>query len=221
MMMTLIKQILSILIRAPRRFRSYIFIYWNRFVFWCKGAVYGNNMRVNNHFYLMKHFHSKLIIGNNFTFSSGSSINPLCRNIRGCIYLPEPSSIIIIGDNSGMSSACLWAKERITIGNRVKIGGDCILMDTDAHNLDYRMRSSNEMIGSFYKDSLTAASSPITIEDDVLVGARCIILKGVTIGARSIIGSGSVVTKSIPSDCIAAGNPCRIIRNLNQNKQNC
>ena len=41
---------------------------------------------------------------------------------------------------------------------------------------------------------------------------RCIILKGVTVGARSVIGSGSIVTKSIPSDCIAAGNPCKVIR---------
>ena len=42
------------------------------------------------------------------------------------------------------------------------------------------------------------------------------ILKGVTIGARSVIGSGSVVTKSIPADCIAAGNPCKIIRYINE-----
>jgi acetyltransferase-like isoleucine patch superfamily enzyme len=169
-----------------------------------------------NRIYLTKEPLSTLKIGDNFTFSSGDAINPLCRNIRGCIYLPEPTSVIEIGNDTGLSSACLWAKERITIGNRVKIGGDCILMDTDAHNLDYRVRASNEMIGKFYKDSLTAASAPITIEDDVLVGTRCIILKGVTIGARSIIGSGSVVTKSIPSDCIAAGNPCRVIRMINQ-----
>ena len=57
-------------------------------------------------------------------------------------------------------------------------------------------------------------SPPIVIEDDVWVGAHSIILKGVTIGARSIIGAGSVVTKSIPADCVAAGNPCRVIKNL-------
>ena len=51
-----------------------------------------------------------------------------------------------------------------------------------------------------------------TIEDDVLIGTRCIILKGVIIGARTVIGSGSVVTKSIPADCIAAGNPCKVIK---------
>jgi acetyltransferase-like isoleucine patch superfamily enzyme len=178
-------------------------------------------MRVNNRFYLTKHTLSKLVIGDNFTFSSGDAINPLCRNIRGCMYLPEPTSVIEIGNDTGLSSACLWAKERITIGDRVKIGGDSILMDTDAHNLNYRVRASNEMIGKYYKDSLTAASSPITIEDDVLVGTRCVILKGVTIGARSIIGSGSVVTKSIPSDCIAAGNPCKVIRNIKSNDVSC
>ena len=52
------------------------------------------------------------------------------------------------------------------------------------------------------------------IEDDVLIGARCIILKGVHIGARSVIGAGSVVAKDIPSDCIAAGNPCKVIKRL-------
>lgn len=56
----------------------------------------------------------------------------------------------------------------------------------------------------------------IIIEDDVLIGTNCIVLKGVHIGARSIIGAGSIVTKDIPSDCIAAGNPAIVIKNLKQ-----
>ena len=63
-------------------------------------------------------------------------------------------------------------------------------------------------------DGQYVKSAPITIEDDVWIGAHSIILEGVTIGARSVIGAGSVVTKSIPADCIAAGNPCRVIRML-------
>jgi acetyltransferase-like isoleucine patch superfamily enzyme len=192
------------------------YIRYNRFVFMLNGASVGKNMMVHNRFYLSKHKDAKLSIGDNLVFTSGEAFNPLCRNIRGCLYLPYPTSEITIGDDTGISSACMWAKERITIGNRVKIGGDCIIMDTDAHNLDYRIRSSRDMVGKYGKDVITAKSSPITIEDDVLIGMRCIILKGVTIGARSVIGSGSVVTKSIPADCIAAGNPCRVIRRMNE-----
>ena len=57
---------------------------------------------------------------------------------------------------------------------------------------------------------------PIVIEDDVMIGTRCIILKGVTIGARSVIAAGSIVTKSIPADCIAGGNPAKVIKTLEQ-----
>jgi maltose O-acetyltransferase len=55
---------------------------------------------------------------------------------------------------------------------------------------------------------------PISIGDDVWVGGGAIICPGVTIGARSIIGAGSVVTRDVPDDVFAAGNPCRVIRQL-------
>ena len=64
-------------------------------------------------------------------------------------------------------------------------------------------------------DKRNTKNKGIIIEDDVMIGARCIILKGVVIGARSIIGAGSVVTSAIPSDCVVAGNPARIIRRIN------
>jgi maltose O-acetyltransferase len=56
----------------------------------------------------------------------------------------------------------------------------------------------------------------ITIGDDVWVGGGAVICPGVTIGDRSVIGAGSVVTKDIPADVFAAGNPCRAIRPLTQ-----
>ena len=105
-----------------------------------------------------------------------------------------------------MSTTRLWIHKSARIGNNVKIGGCVLITDTDAHPMDYvARRSSNE----------GTKSAPVVIEDDVWVGAHCIILKGVTIGARSIIGAGSVVTKSIPADCVAAGNPCRVIKIIN------
>lgn len=210
-----VKQIFVKIFYMPFRLRVNYYVWYNRIVFIFKGVSFGKNMKVYNKFYLKKHKKAGLTIGDNFVFTSGDAINPLCRNICGCIYLRYPSSVLTIGDSTGISSACIWAKESITIGNRVNIGGDCIIMDTDAHNLDYRIRASTEKIDGYWKDLFTANTAPIVIEDDVFIGTRCIILKGVTIGARSVIGSGSVVTKSIPSDCIAAGNPCRVIRQLN------
>lgn len=188
-----------------------------------KGANFGRNLKVFNRFYLMLSRNSNLSIGDNFVFTSGDGLNPLCRNIRGKIYIEE-NATVVIGNNTGISSACIWAKKSIRIGNRVNIGGDCIIMDTDAHNLDWKVRAGlirvsekNKEYGDkngFLSDIKTALAEPIIIEDDVLVGTRCIILKGAKIGARSIVAAGSVVTKSFPSDVIIGGNPAKIIRNI-------
>lgn len=180
------------------------------------GVKFGKNLRVFDRFYLTMCPGASMTIGDNFTFSSGDGINPLCRNMRGKIFIDKDAEITI-GDNSGISSACLWAKKSIHIGNRVNIGGNCILMDTDAHNLNWQVRAGmkRDIRGGYMSDTQTAKASSISIEDDVLIGTCSIILKGVTIGARSIIAAGSVVTKSIPADCIAGGNPCKVIRYIN------
>jgi len=195
------------LYRFSRKLRAYFYIYWNRLFFLSSGVKFGRNMHVYNKFYLQKSTSAKISIGNNFEFSSGEAFNPLCRNIRGCIYASK-NACIHIGNNVGISSACIWASEGIIIKNNVKIGGGSILIDTDAHSLDYMQRRH------YSTDLSNTKSCAIVIEDDVLIGTNCIILKGVTIGAHSIIGAGSVVTKSIPSDCIAAGNPAKIVKHL-------
>lgn len=110
----------------------------------------------------------------------------------------------------------------ITIGERVFFNFNCVVLDVApvrigsrtmfgpnvqiyaaTHPLDHKERSSGLEYGK-----------PITIGDDVWVGGSVVICPGVSIGDRSIIGAGSVVTKDIPADSIAAGNPCRIIRSL-------
>ena len=186
--------------KVKRRF----FIGFNRWLFQEKGIKFGNNLKVYNYLYLYNL--GSIIIGDNFTFSSGDCINPICRNIKGCIHVMKDAKLII-ADHVGISSACIWVQNEINIGNHVNIGGNCIIIDNDAHPIDFIKR----------RDPPTAnntTSKPISIEDDVWIGANCTILKGVTIGARSIIGAGSVVTSEIPKDCIAAGNPCKIIKYL-------
>ena len=193
---------------------SSLYIGWNKIYFFLNNIKYGKNFRVFNHLYLKIHVGALVQIGNNCTIMSGAGVNPLSRNIKTCIYVGKKATLKL-GNDVGISSSTLWVKESVSIGNSVAIGADCIIMDTDAHNLDWKIRCSEET--NEYGESVdmvTAASAPIVIEDNVLVGARCIILKGVTIGARSIIGSGSIVTKDIPSDCIAAGNPCKVIKSI-------
>ena len=193
---------------------SSLYIGWNKIYFFLNNIKYGKNFRVFNHLYLKIHVGALVQIGNNCTIMSGAGLNPLSRNIKTCIYVGKKATLKL-GNDVGISSSTLWVKESVSIGNSVAIGADCIIMDTDAHNLDWKIRCSEET--NEYGESVdmvTAASAPIVIEDNVLVGARCIILKGVTIGARSIIGSGSIVTKYIPSDCIAAGNPCKVIKSI-------
>ena len=154
-----------------------------------------------------------ITIGDDFLFTSGAGINPLCRNIRGAICATRRDARIEIGDRVGMSSACIMALDEIKIGNDVNIGGDCLITDSDSHPHDYIQRR-RDPVKRTSKDDAKIPAKPIYIDDDVWIGARCIILKGVHIGARSIIGAGSVVVNDIPADSIAAGNPCKVIKSL-------
>jgi maltose O-acetyltransferase len=94
---------------------------------------------------------------------------------------------------------------KISIGHRVMFGPRVSLY-TASHPIDAKIRASGLEYGK-----------EIHIEDDVWIGGSTVITGGVTIGKRSIIGSGSVVVKDIPSDVIAAGNPCRVIRKITEN----
>lgn len=190
--------------RLPVKVAIFLSRIWNPIKFRLTGIIIGKNACIRGKIFIDMGKGSQIIIGNNLNISSGLNINPLSRNIRACISAYKGATIKI-GNNVGISSACIWSSKSITIGNNVKIGGDSIIIDSDSHSLDYLIRkdSDNKII-----------SKDIIIEDDVWIGTRSIVLKGVTIGARSIIGAGSVVTKDIPTDCIAAGNPCRIIRHL-------
>ena len=118
-----------------------------------------------------------------------------------------PDSIIRIGKSVGMSGVVICAKERVSIGDRVQLGSGVVICDTDFHSLNYAVRASKE-------DAFNAAVAPVSIGDDCFIGARAMIMKGVTIGKRSIVGAGSIVVKDVPADTIVAGNPATVIRTL-------
>lgn len=112
-----------------------------------------------------------------------------------------------------MSDVSLWARDSITIGDYITIGAETIINDSNTHCLNFENRLAEHVKGVDWQ-KLNIVKALIVIEDDVFIGARCIIGKGVTIGARSIVAAGSVVVKSIPPDEVWGGNPAKFIRKL-------
>lgn len=112
-----------------------------------------------------------------------------------------------IGNNSGMSATCINCAESVSIGSHVMIGAGCLITDSNHHSINWKQRC--------IEGDCNIKSAPIVIGDYVFVGAKSIILKGVTIGEKTVIAAGSVVVNDIPANCIAGGNPCKVIKYLN------
>lgn len=108
-----------------------------------------------------------------------------------------------VGDNFFLNVNCkLMDSGKITIGNNVFIAPNvCII--TEEHAMDVEQR----LAGLEY-------THPVTIGDNVWICTGALVLPGVTIGDNCVIGAGSVVTKDIPPNSLAVGNPCRVIRTL-------
>ena len=120
---------------------------------------------------------------------------------------------ISIGDNCFFNYDCLFLDGApITFGDRVMVGPRCQFV-TPLHPLLANERYEQCVDGNLRE---WECERPITVEDDVWIASGVIVNPGVTIGARSVIGSGSVVTRDIPSDVFAAGNPCRVIREITE-----
>ena len=112
-----------------------------------------------------------------------------------------PGSLVQIANDVGVSGCSILAEQKVVIGSRVLIGTGALISDTDAHPLHPEDRLRD----------VPAANAPVEIADDVFIGARAIILKGVHIGEGAVIGAGAVVTSDVPPFMIAAGNPARVV----------
>lgn len=143
---------------------------------------------------------SRIRIGCRFTAGSKISRNSFGIIQRVVIRTVGECAEIVIGNDVGVSGCTITACRSIKIGNRVLIGSGAVIVDNDAHPIhpDQRFEGGG-------------AVAPVVIEDNVFIGARAIVLKGVTIGTGSVIGAGAVVTRSVPPYSIAVGNPARVV----------
>lgn len=143
-------------------------------------------------------------LGSGFVCRSGVaySIDNLCCSK----IVVNRGARLAIGNNSGISNVMIQCHKAISIGNNVNIGAGCMVFDTDFHSTLWQVRRNRD------EDAQRCATAPVTIGDDVFIGARCIIGKGITIGNKAMVAAGSVVTKSIPQGELWGGAPARFIR---------
>lgn len=158
---------------------------------------------------IQKHNESIFKIGKNCTLLNTSEENIAGISSACVLATVTPKAKLIIGNYVGISGAYICSTNSIKIGDYVNIGVGAKIYDTDFHPINYRERRKNPGF-----DLNKIQHAPIFIEDDVWIGANAIILKGVTIGKKSIIAAGSVVTRDIPANTIAAGNPARVIKSI-------
>jgi acetyltransferase-like isoleucine patch superfamily enzyme len=111
----------------------------------------------------------------------------------------------------------IWSSKKIKIGNRVLISHGVNIHDNNSHPLDSGLRHK-DFVEIFHRGMPHMANyneQEIIIEDDVWIGFNSTILKGVTIGEKSIIGANTLITKDVPPRSMVVGNPQRIIKNTN------
>lgn len=124
---------------------------------------------------------------------------------------------ISVGNNVIININCTFVDcNKIEIGNNVLIASN-VQIYTATHPTDVNERLVANWNADFGLPYFRTFAQPVKIEDNVWIGGGVIILPGVTIGENSVIGAGSVVTKSIPTNSVAVGNPCKIIRTIDNN----
>jgi acetyltransferase-like isoleucine patch superfamily enzyme len=109
-------------------------------------------------------------------------------------------AVLEVGEDCGFTGTTLVAADRITIGDRVLMGGNASIVDFDFHPLTPEGRAEAINAG---------AAAHILIGDDVFVGTGALVLKGVTIGEGAVVGAGSVVTQDVPPWTVVGGIPRR------------
>jgi len=125
-------------------------------------------------------------------------------------------SYCFLGENSK-----IWSAKKIEIGDRVLISHNVNIFDNLIHPMNPGLRHSQfiNIIASGQPKQIDGLDEKIVkIENDVLIGAMALVLRGVTIGEGSVVGAGSVVTKDVPPYTIVAGNPAHILRKISDSE---
>ncbi len=174
---------------------------WVRFSFGVAGVRFGRRFRIFGVPILQRVANSEILLGDGLELRSTPRSNPLAPRSPCVFATRRPGALIRVGVDCGFSGSVVVAATRIEIGDRVLVGSNATIMDTDFHPLSPQAR----------KNRAEPITRPIRIEDDVFIGTQAMILKGVTVGRGAVIGAGAVVTRDVPPFTIVAGNPACVV----------
>ncbi|MEO8842383.1 MAG: acyltransferase [Kofleriaceae bacterium] len=136
--------------------------------------------------------------------------------IDGILVTEAPRAIVRVGSNVSIGGRTLLAAVKsIVVEDDVLISYECIISDSDNHNLRYSLRKTDlrDWLAGRH-DWSKVETRPVRICKGAWIGARVIVTKGVTIGEGAVCGMGSVVTKDVAPYTVVAGNPARVIKEL-------
>ena len=141
---------------------------------------------------------TRIVIGERCRFNSSHRSNLIGVYSPCMVSTIKRGASIEIGDECGFSGTVIGCAKYIKIGNNVRCGANTLITDSDWHSDDPRV----------------GENKPVVIDDNVWLGYGVKVLKGVHIGENSLIGAGSIVTKDVPANVVAVGNPCKVIRTM-------
>lgn len=172
------------------------------------GVEFGMNLHLSGMPIVSLVDRSYIKIGERVVLTSESKYTALGVNHPVILRTLNPGASIIIGNHVGISGGTICAAQRVILGNYTMLGANVTIADTNFHPLSVSNRR-------YTNENSVVDAKEIIIGNNVFIGTNSIVLKGVQIGDNAVIGAGSVVTQDIPTNAIAAGNPCRVIRYLN------
>lgn len=138
--------------------------------------------------------------------------------IEGELFVFAHGGQICIGDWCFIGPGTrIWSAAKITIKDRVLISHNVNIFDSLTHPIDpiRRHKQFVEIATRGHPNEIDLGGRPTVIEEDAWIGAGAMIMRGIRVGARSIVGAGAIVTKDVPADVVVVGNPARIVRRLN------
>lgn len=203
--MRIIEEVLDTPWKAVTEFGAWLCYPRVRLLFWIINLPWDPSWRFYGVPIIQKHRRSVMRLGSGLQLRSSVHSNPLGPAHPVILCTWQAGALLEIGAEFAMTGGSVIAAEHVAIGNRVTVGANCTIADTDFHP---RIPAERE------RQPGGGMTIPVEIEDDVFIGMNCLILKGVHIGTGSIVGAGSVVTRDVPPNSIVAGNPAKVIKIL-------